>query len=112
MDGLTANNWNDECDEIIRQWFFDPKHLMVTIYFTPSKQLTVNLKYPTEPVFDFIYIIRDSNHQFSLDDFHDSVIFGRVDSDVDGSLLLLIEKVFAPFFSTKPIGMNSIESNF
>lgn len=102
LDGLTATDWNDECDEIIRQWFLDPKHLLVTIYFSPSKQLTANLKYPTEyPVFDVMYFIRDSNHIFSLDDFHDSVTFGRVDSDVDGSLLLLMEKVFAPYFLNK-----------
>lgn len=101
LDNLQETDWNDECDKVIRTWFLETSHLMLTIYFTPSKQLKVNLNFPNETVFDLTYFLREPNHIFSLDDFHDRVTFGRIDSDVDGALLLLMEKIYAPILLHK-----------
>lgn len=101
LTGLKESDWNDDCIETIKTWFWETSHPMLTIYFATNQRLTASLSYPTEPTFQIVYFMREPNHIFSLDNFHDDVTFGQINDDVDGSLLLLMEKLYAPMFFHK-----------
>lgn len=94
---LKDDDWTEDSASIIKTWLLDPNHLMLTIFFD-AKTLTASLTYPTMPVYDMTYFLRDPGHIFTIDDFHDAVTFGRIHDDVDGTLLTLMEKVYAPIF--------------
>lgn len=99
--GIREADWNDTCEAIAKQWLLDTSHLMLTVYTDPNGRLTANLSYPESLVFELVYFMRQPNHIFQADSFHDDVIFGQIGDDVDGALLLLIEKIYAPYFFQK-----------
>lgn len=95
LSDLKESDWNAKSEEIIKTWFFDTNYTMLTIFFADT-QLMASFSFPTVPVYDFMYFLRDPNHIFSIDCFHDDVTFGRINDDVDGILLTLMEKIYAP----------------
>lgn len=101
LTGLKERDWNDKCIEVIKTWFLDSNHVMLTVYFAPNQRLSASLSYPTEPIFELTYFLREPNHVFSLDNFHDDVTFGQITDDIDGTLLILMEKLYAPMFFHK-----------
>lgn len=102
---LDENDWTSECMVTIRTWLTSANtNLLLTIYYE-SSVLTAALEIPSSPVYDFVYFLREPNHKFSLDSFHDEVLFGRVHEDVEGTLLTLLEKLHAPIL------LNSSEWN-
>lgn len=101
LNGIKESDWNDQCHEVIQNWFLDTNHLLLIVYFSPKLILTASLTYPTEPVLEIVYFLREPNHIFSIDNFHDDVTFGQIDGDVDGTLLLLMDKLYTPIFFHK-----------
>lgn len=101
LSGIKESDWNDQCHEVIQNWFLDTNHLILIVYFSPKLNLTASLTYPSEPVLEIVYFLREPNHIFSIDNFHDDVTFGQIDGDVDGTLLLLMEKLYTPMFFHK-----------
>lgn len=101
LDGIKESDWNEQCHEGIRTWFIDTSHLILIVYFTPKQHLSASLSYPSEPVLEIVYFLREPNHIFSIDNFHDDVTFGQIDGDVDGTLLLLMEHLYTPIFFHK-----------
>lgn len=99
--GSREADWNDNCEEVIKQWLTDTSHLMLTVYIDLNRQLTADLTYPEIPVFELIYFMREPNHIFNADSFHDDVTFGQLTDDVDGTFILLMEKIYAPYFFQK-----------
>lgn len=86
---------------VIKQWLLDASHLMLTVYIDLNQQLAADLSYPEFPVFQIIYFMRESNHIFNVDSFHDDITFGQITDDVDGTFLLLMDKIYAPYFFQK-----------
>ncbi|XP_031626211.1 dynein heavy chain 2, axonemal [Contarinia nasturtii] len=101
LNGIKESDWNDECDEVIQTWFMDTNHLILIVFFSPIQRLAVSLSYPTEPVLEIVYFLRNPDHIFTLDNFHDDVTFGQINDDVDGTFLLLMEKLYTPIFFHK-----------
>lgn len=101
LDGIQEDDWNDDCDEVIQTWFLDTNHPILIIFYSPKQRLTASLTYPIEPVLEVVYFLREPDHIFSLDNFHDDVSFGKIDDDVDGTFLLLMEKLYTPIFFHK-----------
>lgn len=101
LNGIKESDWNDQCHEVIQNWFLDTNHLLLIVYFSPKLILTASLTYPSEPVLEIVYFLREPNHIFSIDNFHDDVTFGQIDGDVDGTLLLLMDKLYTPIFFHK-----------
>lgn len=101
LSGIGPDDWTEQCDEIIRTWFLDTNHLMLIVYFSPKNRLTASLTYPCEPVLEIVYFLREPNHIFSIDNFHDDVTFGQMNDDVDGTLLLLMENLYTSIFFHK-----------
>lgn len=101
LDGIKASDWNDACDKVIHTWFLDTNHLMLIVFHSSEQRLTVSLTYPTEPVLEIVYFLREPDHIFTSDSFHDDITFGHLNDDVDGTFLLLMEKVYTPIFFHK-----------
>lgn len=101
LSGITEDDWTERCHDVIRIWFLDTNHLILIVYFSPKLQLTASLTYPSEPVLEIVYFLREPNHIFSIDNFHDDVTFGQINDDVDGTLLLLMENLYTPIFFHK-----------
>lgn len=98
---LDENDWNSNCTEIIKQWLLNVNELMLTIFYEDDT-LTATLGFPTNPVYDITYFLRLPNQIFTVDEFHDYVTFGTIHEDIDGTLLAILEKMYAPiFFTTK-----------
>lgn len=112
LRGIRPDDWTEQCDEIIRTWFLDTNHLMLIVYFSPKNNLTVNLTYPSEPVLEIVYFLREPNHIFSIDNFHDDVTFGQMNDDVDGTLLLLMENLYTSIFFHKTDWSETNRSQF
>lgn len=58
----------------------------MSIYFDDDV-LTATIGFPTCPVYDLTYFLREPNMIFTVQDFHDDVTFGTINTNVDGSLL-------------------------
>lgn len=101
LNGIKQDGWTEQCDNVIRTWFLDTNHLILIVYFSPKNHLTVSLTYPSEPVIEIVYFLREPNHIFSIDNFHDDVTFGQMNDDVDGTLLLLMENLYTTIFFHK-----------
>lgn len=112
LSGIGPDDWTEQCDEIIRTWFLDTGHLMLIVYFSPKHRLTVSLAYPSEPVLEVVYFLREPNHIFSIDNFHDDVTFGQMNDDVDGTLLLLMENLYTSIFFHKTDWSETNRSQF
>lgn len=112
LNGIKQDAWTEQCDEIIRLWFDDTSHLMLIVYFSPKNHLCVSLTYPEEPVIEIVYFLREPNHIFSIDNFHDDVTFGQMNGDVDGTLLLLMENLYTPIFFHKTDWSETNRSQF
>lgn len=111
LQDLKDDDWNNVCESIIRQWIMDV-NLVFLFVFYDKQNLTVDFTFPTIPVNDVMYFMRDPQLMFTLDTFHDDVTFGRIQDDVDGTLLTLIEKVYAPVFFGKTDWSENVKTEF
>lgn len=94
---LHEEDWNDNCIRIIKTWLTEVNELMLTIFYD-GNILTACLSFPLSPVYDLTYFLRDPNHIFTIDGFHDEITFGTIHEDIDGTLLAVLEAVYAPIF--------------
>lgn len=112
LNGIKPDDWTEQNKDIICTWFLDTSHIILVVYFSPKNQLIVSLTYPTEPVLEIVYFLREPNYIFSIDNFHDGVTFGHIDDDVDGTLLLLMENLYIPMFFQKTDWSETHRSQF
>lgn len=112
LNGIKPDDWTEQCDDVMRTWFRDTSYPMLIVYFSPKHQLTVSLAYPTEPILEIVYFLREPNHIFAIDHFHDDATFGRIDDDVDGTLLLLMENLYMPVIFQKTDWSETHRSQF
>ena len=103
---LNNNDWTDAATAIITSWLENVNNLMLTIFYD-GDELTACLAFPLAPVYDLTYFVRDVNQTFTVDNFHDTVNFGTIHEDIDGSLLRILTTLYAPmFFSMKNLSEN------
>lgn len=92
---LNDTDWTDECAIIIRRWLTSSDNYLLTCFYD-GDVLKASLNIPEVPVYDFMYFLREPNAKFTVDSFHDEVTFGRIHEDVEGTLLMLLERLHAP----------------
>lgn len=94
---LDHNNWSEEHSNTIKKWLLDTDELMLTIFYHENN-LVASLSYPMVPVHDLTYFLREPNQIFTVDGFHDEVTYGTIHEPIDGTLLNIIERIYAPIF--------------
>lgn len=88
-------NWNQHCDEIIREYFTDPSHTVLSI-FCEQTELNAILNIPTHAFSGFTYFVRSPWQVYTPDNFRITVSFGTVNRDVKNTVLKFMENVYAP----------------
>ncbi|XP_016963439.1 uncharacterized protein LOC108033598 [Drosophila biarmipes] len=94
---LDHRDWHEGTLDIIRRWLLEVHEPLLTIYYDRDA-LSACLGMPTTCVSDLSYFRREPNEIFSVEGFHDEVNFGTLTSDVDGCLMELLARLYAPFF--------------
>lgn len=94
---LRDEDWTEENERTIREFFIDITMPMLLIYFI-NDDLQVTDNFPDEPVIDLAYFIREPKEIFDVESFHDSVTFGSAHDNVEGTILNVMENVYAPIF--------------
>lgn len=92
--GLEPSDWNERCDLVIRNWLIDITQPLLTIFFLDD--LECELGVPHRSVRDMSYFLREPNQCFQVESFYDTIIFGTIDEDIDGSILSIIRDVYGP----------------
>lgn len=108
---LREDDWTESIYEMIRQFILDPKEPLLTIYFD-GDELCCLLDIPEETVVDLTYFLRENDDIFEVETFHDNIMFGTIHEDVEGSLLKIMENVYAPYFLDIETWPDSILSIF
>ncbi|KAI8038090.1 uncharacterized protein LOC128253296 [Drosophila gunungcola] len=94
---LDHRDWQEGALDIIRRWLLEVHEPLLTIYYDRDA-LSACLGIPATCVSDLSYFRREPNEIFSVEGFHDEVNFGTLTSDVDGCLMDLLDRLYAPFF--------------
>ncbi|XP_037709872.1 dynein-1-beta heavy chain, flagellar inner arm I1 complex [Drosophila subpulchrella] len=94
---LDHRDWHEGTLDIIRRWLLEVHEPLLTIYYDRDA-LSACLGMPNTCVSDLSYFRREPNEIFSVEGFHDEINFGTLTSDVDGCLMELLDRLYAPFF--------------
>lgn len=95
---LHEEDWKEENYEVIREFLLNPKHPLLIIFFDGDELLCM-LDVPEISFTDMTYFLRESpDYIFEVETFHDNITFGTIHEDIEGSLLKVIQHVYAPYF--------------
>lgn len=94
---LRESDWKENHDVVIREFFLNPKKMILTVYFD-GNDLECLLDFPDTSYVDLTYFLRDPMEIFEVETFHDKITFGTVHDNVEGSILKVIENVYAQVF--------------
>lgn len=109
---LRPTDWNEQTDDAIRTYFLEPSNQVLCVYFGGNTLVAVN-GFPNEVYEDLTYFIRDNHKEiFRVDNFHDNITFGTINGTVEGTLLELLENVYAPIFFNAKSWPDSVKSDF
>lgn len=92
---LKEEDFTTKVTDQIKVWLMDVTEMMLLVFYDGIK-LHASFAFPIAPVSDLSYFLRPINFIFTVDGFHDEVMFGSLTGDVEGAILHLIEGVFAP----------------
>lgn len=94
---LRDEDWTDEVKKGIEDWLMEPRALILTVYFK-GDYLCATSDIPLTPVYDLTYFIRQPDFIFSLEQFHEEVVFGTFVDSVESNIINMLEMVYAPYF--------------
>lgn len=95
---LDNRDWkNSNAIQMIKKWILDTNELLLTIFYDDDN-LCACFEFPLAPVYDITYFLRKPNQIFTVDEFHDEILFGTIQEDIDGSLLTILNNVYSPIF--------------
>lgn len=94
---LRETDWKEEHDLIIQEFFLNPKQIILAVYFN-CDDLQCSAEFPDTPYVDLTYFLREPMEVFDVETFHDKITFGTVHDNVEGSILKVLENVYAQVF--------------
>ena len=97
LSHLKKDDWSDQCILDIREFFYNPRVMVLTIFFKNDVLMTC-LGFPDLPVYELTYFVRQPEEIFTKDNFHSNILFGTINDQIEGNILTLIGNVFAPIF--------------
>nr|XP_012223057.1 PREDICTED: dynein heavy chain 2, axonemal-like [Linepithema humile] len=99
LSGLTDDDWTWKCDVDVREFFRDPSIPVLCVYHV-NGILTTEFSFPTTPVHELTYFVREPNEILHPENFRERILFGSMNDKVESHILGVIENVFAPIFFT------------
>ncbi|KAL2730354.1 dynein axonemal heavy chain 2-like [Vespula maculifrons] len=112
LSGLAKKDWTYQCHVIIREFFENPKHRVLCIYYEVTNKVPMALlSFPLTPVYELCYFIRKPDQIFRLENFHDTIVFGSFNWSVEYYILNVVQSVLTPIIfkiETLPDIANSV----
>ncbi|KAG7305948.1 hypothetical protein JYU34_008511 [Plutella xylostella] len=108
---LRDQDWNPDVTEVIENWLMDPKKLILTVCFKADK-LSAQCDFPLIPVHDLTYFLRQPDFIFTVENFHEEVVFGTFVDSVEMNMISMLEIVYAPYFFAVTSWPDSVKSEF
>ncbi|XP_018367017.1 PREDICTED: dynein heavy chain 2, axonemal-like [Trachymyrmex cornetzi] len=97
LSGLTDDDWTWKCDMDIREFFHEPSIPVLCIYHV-NGSLTTEFSFPTVPVHELTYFVRQPNEILYPENFRERILFGSMNDKVESHILGIIQNMFAPIF--------------
>ncbi|KYN39559.1 Dynein heavy chain 2, axonemal [Trachymyrmex septentrionalis] len=97
LSGLTDDDWTEKCDMDIRKFFHEPSIPVLCIYHV-NGSLTTEFSFPTVPVHELTYFVRQPNEILYPENFRERILFGSMNDRVENYILDIIENMFTPIF--------------
>lgn len=107
---LNQDDFTTSVITMIKNWLIEVTELMLLIFYDGTI-LHASYAFPLAPVSDMCFFMRTPNFIFSLDNFHDEIIFGSLTGDIEGAILHLMEAVYAPSFAETTEWVENIKGN-
>lgn len=104
---LRDDDWTTECEDVIKGWFKDVTQPLLTIYFKDN-DLIANCDVPHHSIVDLTYLLRQKNQIYTVEDFFDTINFGKMDNIIDGAIMDHLHNVYGPVYFTNPKWPDSI----
>ncbi|CAG9772859.1 unnamed protein product [Ceutorhynchus assimilis] len=108
---LRSEDWNPQCEAIIRTWLTDTSEPLLMIYFDGA-DLSADTHAPNIPIIDASYFLREPGFVYTQENFFDEIIFGTIDGSIEGSLLQIIQNVYAPVLLQTQNWPDSVRNDF
>ncbi|XP_029680614.1 uncharacterized protein LOC115246127 [Formica exsecta] len=109
LSGLKDSDWTWKCDMDIREFFHDPSIPVLCVYHVEG-DLTTEFSFPTVPVHELTYFVREPNEILYPENFRERILFGSLNDKVESHILGVIQNVLAPIFFTIETWPDSILS--
>lgn len=104
-------DFTDYVVEEIEKFFLDESASVLTLFYD-EQHLVAQLTFPEVEIDDLMYFVKEDSRNLTEstyskeapvrlitpENFHESVIFGTIDCLAEGSILSIVETVFAPIF--------------
>ncbi|XP_014474609.1 PREDICTED: dynein heavy chain 2, axonemal [Dinoponera quadriceps] len=104
LPSIKDSDWSQNCDTVIREYFENPAHALLSVYFDTSEcALRVQLSVPEESHGGFVYFLRTPWHVFTVENFHATVVFGSINRHAMMCVLKAMENMYVP------VALNSSE---
>nr|CAD7395750.1 unnamed protein product [Timema poppensis] len=94
---LQEIDWNEDVYKVIRDFFINPTECILTIFFDEDK-LSAKLGFPSKPAHDMSYFMKEPTDSITPTNFYKVINFGTIGPHVEGSILNVMENVYAPMF--------------
>ena len=104
---LRDEDWNPETENVVKSYFITKTVNLLSIFFE-NITLKAIFGFPAFPVKDLTYFLKNSTEHITAENFSDSILFGTMNESVDGSILSVLENIYASSFFSETTGTDSI----
>jgi dynein heavy chain len=94
---LREDDWKLEVENVVKDYFLNKSAKVLSIYFE-DVTLAASLDFPTVPVKDMTYFLKDSTEIITPENFCEAITFGTTGDNIEGTILTVLEYVYAPTF--------------
>lgn len=91
---LRDDDWTPDVQNVIRDYFLNKSAEVLSIYFD-GITLKAALGFPTIPVQDMTFFLKDATDTVSPENFNEVITFGTTNDSIEGTMLSVVERVYA-----------------
>jgi len=104
---LHDDDWTPDVQNVIKDYFLNKSAEVLSIYFD-GITLKAALGFPSVPVQDMTYFLKDAIDTVSPESFNEVITFGTTNDSIEGTMLSVVEHVYAPILSNEKSWPESI----
>lgn len=97
LSGVEDDDWCETTLNNITKFLLKPQQIILSIYHHENV-LTSELNFPSTPVYELTYFVRIPGEIFYVKTFHNQIIFGTINDNVETTILNIMNNILAPIF--------------